>query len=157
MGLDLKFLDGFIHHPVFILKTAVLVAGLLGPIDTGVHIISGAAIFVGDAGMQFLGAGFVCVDGDVPALHAIACVGLFIEPAQALLPVEPFIHHILTAHNGYIMEAKFTVPVNILSRQFQNGIPSGRKIIAVSNAGFIGGIVAHDVVFRILHPEGPAS
>ena len=93
----------------------------------------------------------------MPALHGIACVGLFIEPAQALLPIEPFVYHILTAHNGYIMEAKFTVPVNVLGGQFQNGIPSGREIIAVSNARFIGGIVAHDVIFRILHPEGPAS
>ena len=150
-------MDAFIHHPILVLKTTILVAGLLGPIDTGVHIVSGTAIFVGDAGVQFLGTGFVCVNGDVPAFYGFARIGLFVEPAQALLPVEPFVYHILTAHNGYIMEAKFTVPVNVIGGQFQNGIPSGRKIIAVSNAGLIGGIFSNDVVFRILHPESPAS
>ncbi len=40
MGLDFKFLDGFIHHPVFVLKPTMFIAGFLGPIGAGIKIVS---------------------------------------------------------------------------------------------------------------------
>ena len=107
MGLDLKSLDSFIHHPVFVLKSPMLVAGFLRPVGAGIKVIASSTILVGDKGAYLLGAGFIQVDGNVPALHGFAGVGLFVEPGQALLLVKPGIHGGFTGFHGHIMEAQF--------------------------------------------------
>ena len=59
MGLNFKLLDGFIHHPVFVLKPPMLVAGFLCPIGAGVKIVTSLAVRIGDKGAYLLGTGFV--------------------------------------------------------------------------------------------------
>lgn len=110
MWLDLKSLDGFIHHPVFVLKPPMLVAGFLRPIDTGIEIVTSPTFLVGDKGADFLGAGFIRIHSDVPALHRLAGIGLFVEPSQPLFLIEPGIHGGFTGFYCYIMGAKLRKP-----------------------------------------------
>ena len=84
---------------------------------------SALAVLVCDKSADFLGAGFIRVDGDVPALHGFAGIGLFVEPDQTLLLIEPGIHGGFTSFYRHIVEAQFCQPVIVLRGQLHNGIP----------------------------------
>ena len=123
MGLDFKFMDCFVHHPVFVLKAPMLVTGFLRPVGAGIKVITSPTILVGDKGADFLGAGFVRIHCDVPALHGFAGVGFLVEPDQTLLLVEPCVHGAFTGFHGHIMEDQLCEPIIILRGQFHYGVP----------------------------------
>ena len=157
MGLDIKLVDSFIHHPVFVLKAPVFVAGFLRPVGAGVKVITSSTILVGDKGADFLGAGIIRENSNVPALHRLAGIGLFVEPGQALLLVEPGIYGGFTGFHGHIVEAQLCEPIIVLRGQLHYGVPSQRKIIRAGVAIVIGGEVSVGVALRISHPESPAA
>ena len=59
VGQNLEFLNSFIHHPVFILKPAQLVAGFLGVIGARAEIVACLALRVGNDRSNLLGT--VCI------------------------------------------------------------------------------------------------
>ena len=124
MGLDFKLVDSFIHHPVFILKPPVFIAGFLRPVGAGVKVVASLALRIGDKCTDLLGAGFVGVDGDVPALHRFAGIGHFVKPNQALFLVVPGIHSVFPGLHSRIMEAQLRRPVIVLRGQLYHGVPS---------------------------------
>lgn len=86
MGLDFKLVDCFVHHPVFVLKSPMLVAGFLCPVGSGVKVIARLTVCIGDKGADLLSAGFVRIDRNMPAFHGLPGVGLFVEPDQPPAP-----------------------------------------------------------------------
>ena len=157
MGLDFKFLDGFIHQPVFILKAAILVTGFLGIVDTGVHVVAGSAVLIGNHGADLLGTGFICIDGNVPALQGFTGVGGLMEPAQTLFPVVPGIFHGFTGLDGYIMEHNIDVPVIIAVGQLLYKVAPGSQLLRDGVAGFVGGVFADHFVVAVCYSEHPAA
>ena len=157
MGLDFKFLDGFINQPVFIFKASVLVTGFFGPVSAGVHVITDFSFFIGNHGADFLSAGFVSIDGDMPALQGFTGVCLLMEPTQTLFTVHPFIHNCLTSHNGYIMESQLTVPVVIFSLQFDNSVTAQWQVFRTGITIIISGVFSYDMGILVGDTEGPAA
>ena len=101
----------------------MFIAGFLCPVGAGIKVIPSPTILVGDKGADFLGAGFVRIHGNVPALHGLAGVGLFVEPDQTLLLIEPGIYGGFTGFHSHIMEAQLCQPIIVLCGQLYNGIP----------------------------------
>ena len=123
MGLDFKLVDRFIYHPVFVLKSSMLVTGFLRPVGAGVKVIARLTVGIGDKGADLLGAGFVRIDSDMPAFHGLPGVGLFVEPDQSLLLIEPSVHGGFTGFHGHIMETQLCEPIIILRGQLHNRVP----------------------------------
>ena len=157
MGLDLKLLDGFIHHPILVLKPTMLVTGFPGPIGAGVQIDSRLPFLVGSQGADFLGAAFIRIDGNLPALHGVTGVGFLVHPDQTLLLVVPGIHNSGTGFHDDIMEAQFRCPVRIFRWQLQHDVPPGSQIFCADKSGIVSGIFADDFSIGILHPECPST
>ena len=101
----------------------MFITGFLRPIDAGIKVIPSPTILVGDEGAYLLSAGFIRIDSDVPTLHRLTGVGLFIEPSQALLLIEPGIHSGFTGFYGHIMEAQLCQPVIVLRGKLHHGVP----------------------------------
>ena len=123
MGLDFKLVDCFVHHPVFVLKSTMLVAGFFRPVDAGVKVIARLTVCIGDKGANLLGAGFVRIDSNMPAFHGLPGVGLFVEPDQPLLLIEPSVHGGFTGFHGHIVETQLGQPIIILRGQLHNCVP----------------------------------
>ena len=102
----------------------MFVAGFLRPIGAGVKVVARLTVRIGNKGADFLGAGFIRIDSDVPTLHGLPGIGLFVKPSQALLLVEPCVHGGFTSFYGHIMEAQLCQPVIVLSGQLYNRVPT---------------------------------
>ena len=113
MGQNLDFLNRFIHHPVFILKAAVLVPGLFGIVNAGVKVVTAPAFLVGGYDSHLLCTRRVRIDGDFPAFHIFTGIGFLVEPSDTLFPVQPCVYSILAARNKHRVEAQLSDPVDI--------------------------------------------
>ena len=68
MGLNFKPVHILVNKPGFIVESTITITGLTDPIDAGFQIITASAFLICCGGMEFLGACFVPVDGDLPSL-----------------------------------------------------------------------------------------
>ena len=156
VGQDFDFLNRLVHHPVLVLEAALVIAGFPGVVGAGAEIVTGLSIGVGHEGAHLLGAIRIRIDGDVPALHGLPGVGLFIDPDKTLLPVQPGIHRVLTASDGNIVKSQLPGPIGVLCRKLHNGIAAQGKVAGDGVAAIIRGVIPNGFSSGILDPECPA-
>ena len=72
MGTDHQLLHGIIHLPEIV--PDLLTAGFLDPIGAGFQIDTYGAVLAGNEGTEFLGAGFIRIDSNMPAGNLVTCV-----------------------------------------------------------------------------------
>ena len=156
VGQNFNFLNRLVHHPILILEAALVIAGFLGVVGAGAEIVPGFSLSIGHEGAHLLGAIRIRIDGDVPALHGLPGVGLLVDPDEALLPVQPGIHRVLTASYGNIVKSQLPGPIGVLCRKLHNGIAAQGKVAGDGVAAVIRGIISNGFPGGILDPEGPA-
>ena len=155
MGADHQLLHGIVHFPVIV--PHVLTAGFLDPIGSGFQIDTNGAVLTGNESMEFLSAGFVCIDGDMPAGNFVSRVGGLGEAAQTLLLVQPLVNGGFPVLHGDGVVSQFHSPIGIVSGRFQNDILSGSQIGNADDAGFIRGKGrAGNFLAVLFHDEFPA-
>ena len=157
MGLDLESLDGGVNDPILVVKEAVLVSCLLSPIGAGVQVITRLALLIGDDFPCRLGAGFIRINRDAPALGICAGIGPFHKPGQTLLLVVPFIHRCISGGDGDIVEAQLRQPVIILGGLLRHRIPAQRQVFRAGIAIVIRGIGSNGFAVGITNHKSPAA
>ena len=156
MGADHQLLHGIVHFPIIV--PHILTAGFLDPIGSGFQIDASGSVLTGNESMELLSAGFVRIDGDMPAGDFVSCIGRFREAAQTLLFVQPLVNGGFPILHGDGVVAQFRSPIGIVGGRFQNDILSGSQIGNTDDAGFIrgkGGIGNFRAV--LLYDELPAA
>ena len=93
----------------------------------------------------------------MPTLHGLPGVGLLVDPDEALLPVQPGIHRVLTASDGDIVKSQLSGPIGILRGKLHNGIAAQGEVAGNGIAGFIRGVISNGFSSGILDPECPAA
>ena len=156
MDFDLEFLYGSIDQPVLIFKSSVFIAGFFCIISTFVQIQSCAASFIGSNRCNCISAGFVTVDGDLPAFQTFTCVGCLMEDTLALKLIEPFVVYGFTCNDGNRVEAQLHDPVIVLRLQFHNGITARFQLPGSCITGRVGGVLTYHIPVRIGQAERPA-
>ena len=157
VGQNFNFLNRLVHHPILVLEAALVVAGFPGVVGAGAEIVPGFSLGVGHEGAHLLGAIRIRIDGDVPALHGLPGVGLLVDPDEALLPVQPGIHRVLTASDGDIVKSQLSGPIGILRGPLHNGVAAQGKVAGDGIATVICGVIPNGFPGGILDPECPSA
>ena len=137
MGADQQLLHGIVHFPVVI--PDLLAASFSDPIGAGFQIDTSGAVLAGNESTEFLGAGFIRIDSNMPAGDFISCVGRFREVSQALLFVQPLVNGGFSVLHSNGVEAQLHRPIGVLGGRFHNEIFSGGKIGNADDSGFVRG------------------
>ena len=137
MGADHQLLHGIVHFPVIV--PHVLTAGFLDPIGSGFQIDASGSVLTGNESMEFLSAGFVRIDSNMPAGDLVSRVGGLGKAAQALLFVQPLVNGGFPILHGDGVEAQLHRPIGVFGGGFQDKVFSGGQIGNADDAGFIRG------------------
>ena len=137
MGVDHQLFHGIIHFPVIV--PDLLTAGFLDPVGAGFQIDTHGAVLAGNEGTEFLGAGFIRIDSNMPAGNLVTRVGGLGKVAQALLLVQPLVNGGFSVLHSNGVVAQLPRPIGVLGGGFQDKVFSGGQIGNADNAGFIRG------------------
>ena len=126
MGADHQLFHGIIHFPVIV--PDLLTAGFLGPVGAGFQIDTYGAVLAGNKGTEFLGAGFIRIDSNMPAGNLVTRVGGLGKVTQALLLVQPPVNGGFSVLHGNGVVAQLPRPIGVLGGRFHNEILSGNQV-----------------------------
>ena len=126
MGTDHQLLHGIVHFPVVVPN--LLTASFLGPVGAGFQIDTYGAVLAGNKGTEFLGAGFIRIDSNMPAGNLVTRVGGLGKVTQALLLVQPLINGVFSVLHSNGVEAQLHRPIGVLGWRFHNEILSGDQV-----------------------------